>query len=114
MRISDWSSDVCSSDLNAFESVLCSRIASDKAAGLDAYSRFVGRNPGAADTLEGILQLPATLWPESAHQARSEERRVGNECVSTCRSRWSPEHYTTKTVTTQNETYNKLIYKKGY
>src|SRR3546814_3013621 len=38
-------------------------------AGLDAYSRFVGRNPGAEDTLEGILQLAATLWPERAHQA---------------------------------------------
>src|SRR3546814_20160680 len=77
-------------------------------AGLDAYSRFVGRNPGAEDTLEGILQLPATLWPESAHPAldglkrristgmvalsyqRSEEGRVGQEWDSTCRSRWWP------------------------
>src|SRR3546814_13949051 len=34
-----------------------------------------------------------TLAPEGgAHQSRSEERRVGTECVSTCRSRWSPEH----------------------
>src|SRR3546814_8818620 len=83
MRISDWSSDVCSSDLNAFESVLCSRIASDKAAGLDAYSRFVGRNPGAEDTPEGILQLPATLWPESAHQALDGlKRRISTGMVA--------------------------------
>src|SRR3546814_14451685 len=36
----------------------------------------------------------------TAHQTiaiRSEERRVGKECVSTCRSRWSPDHYTKKT-----------------
>src|SRR3546814_18883897 len=31
------------------------------------------------------------------HEWRSEERRVGKECVSTCRSRWSPYHYTTTT-----------------
>src|SRR3546814_19455701 len=33
----------------------------------------------------------------SAHQRRSEERRVGKECVSTCRSRWSPSHKKKKT-----------------
>src|SRR3546814_19363573 len=40
---------------------------------------------------EGMSKLGAA--PE---QARSEERRVGKECVSTCRSRWSPYHYTKK------------------
>src|SRR3546814_443241 len=52
-------------------------------AGLDAYSRFVGRNPGAEDTLEGILQLPATLWPESAHQALDGlKRRISTGMVA--------------------------------
>src|SRR3546814_7293974 len=60
MRISDWSSDVCSSDLNPW---------------IEAYAECVGV---AADDIAGLL--------------RSEERRVGKECVSTCRSRWSPYH----------------------
>src|SRR3546814_12981896 len=40
----------------------------------------VGHNPQAARELASWLR------------GRSEERRVGNECVSTCRSRWSPYH----------------------
>src|SRR3546814_10785192 len=39
---------------------------------------------------------PAALWPEVK---RSEERRVGKECVSTCRSRWSPYNLKKKNVT---------------
>src|SRR3546814_18453437 len=35
---------------------------------------------------------------------RSEERRVGTECVSTCRSRWTPSHYNKKTNTTHRNT----------
>src|SRR3546814_6929765 len=74
MRISDWSSDVCSSDLrlavgNAFEA--------GKAGGVDAVG---GEHcAGRLGALGG--QDPVV---------RSEERRVGKECVSTCRSRWSP------------------------
>src|SRR3546814_10120279 len=69
MRISDWSSDVCSSDL--FQ---------------------VNPMPG------GHRASPSARWRGRAacrarrRTARSEERRVGKECVSTCRSRWS--HYT--------------------
>src|SRR3546814_18902517 len=37
---------------------------------------------------------------------RSEERRVGKECVSTCRSRWSPSHYTKKQPTEPNDAPN--------
>src|SRR3546814_9593531 len=69
MRISDWSSDVCSSDLL-----------------FDQFDRgladLVFHIPDAREVQSGIEQL-----------ARSEERRVGKECVSTCRSRWSPYHY---------------------
>src|SRR3546814_3699981 len=75
MRISDWSSDVCSSDLRL----------------------------QVAQTLPGRRQRgscwPSTTTPASpsapsnpTSAARSEERRVGKECVSTCRSRWSPYH----------------------
>src|SRR3546814_19939675 len=41
-------------------------------------------------------------------RSRSEERRVGKECVSTCRSRWSPDHYkkNTSKKLTQNTIYN--------
>src|SRR3546814_6646578 len=82
MRISDWSSDVCSSDLRE-------------------------HNPGDADgdekekyraPMNVIDDQPADAGSEQhagmkrgGHKAlRSEERRVGKECVSTCRSRWSP------------------------
>src|SRR3546814_21055713 len=35
---------------------------------------------------------PEVFWAERVYNGRSEERRVGKECVSTCRSRWSPYH----------------------
>src|SRR3546814_15409954 len=126
MRISDWSSDVCSSDLSggvaaALVAVLgrgdrhsasstlhgSARWANSEdvvAAGLRAASGiFLGRFDGGylrhagpehvmafAPTRSGKgvgLIVPTLLsWP------RSEERRVGKACVSTCRSRWSPVH----------------------
>src|SRR3546814_8402438 len=79
MRISDWSSDVCSSDL--FD------------ARLDhpRLGREVGAGGEIADQPEpGEQQRSRTL--RANELARSEERRVGKECVSTCRYRWSPEH----------------------
>src|SRR3546814_1645591 len=63
MRISDWSSDVCSSDLE---------------------NQFVHIN-----SLMNCLLIDLKIIHLSE---RSEERRVGKECVSTCRSRWSPYH----------------------
>src|SRR3546814_10582642 len=67
MRISDWSSDVCSSDLETEDG------------GLRQVRRHDPEDP------------PPGRNPEYGAQ-RSEERRVGKECVSTCRSRWSPYH----------------------
>src|SRR3546814_15215630 len=64
MRISDCSSDVCSSDL--------------------AHQR---------DPLEVKLHEGPRQDSKGMREGRSEERRVGKECVSTCRSRWSPYHY---------------------
>src|SRR3546814_20043304 len=87
MRISDWSSDVCSSDL-----VPISR---------DGYVRRVrgvlsalarGEEGGAAVN-NRIAEILGEPDPKTLAEARSEERRVGQECVSTCRSRWSPSHY---------------------
>src|SRR3546814_5869638 len=74
MRISDWSSDVCSSDL--------ARRRRDR---FDIPHRQAGGYAGHADA-------SADRHPANARHGRSEERRVGKECVSTCRSRWSPYH----------------------
>src|SRR3546814_7759776 len=68
MRISDWSSDVCSSDL------------------LPAPA---ARTPCHAPALQAP---PGARRNAPPRPVRSEERRVGKECVSTCRSRWSPYH----------------------
>src|SRR3546814_16511320 len=47
------------------------------------YTTLLRSNPGAEDTLEGILQLPATLWPESAHQALDGlKRRISTGMVA--------------------------------
>src|SRR3546814_2344521 len=78
MRISDWSSDVCSSDLRA-------RAARDFATAETAY-RALATNPDIELRTEARFRLAMMLAD------RSEERRVGKECVSTCRSRWSPYH----------------------
>src|SRR3546814_17060544 len=74
MRISDWSSDVCSSDL------------------------VQPRRPGpAASEAPPPRPRHSSRWGlhrrPAASRDRSEERRVGKECVSTFRSRWSPSHY---------------------
>src|SRR3546814_15663339 len=109
MRISDWSSDVCSSDLirigaqddigelfGGCEAALrqnsgvefrlsCQRKIADLAPGtlavllLNRSERFGGGKP--------VIGKLLRIEPD-----RSEERRVGKECVSTCRSRWSPYH----------------------
>src|SRR3546814_2524584 len=95
MRISDWSSDVCSSDLNVrvlkvpepqvfFLNFGESRLEHE----LRLHVRDLGdRNPV-------IDEINRRLDREFREMGivRSEERRVGKECVSTCRSRWSPYH----------------------
>src|SRR3546814_14852827 len=100
MRISDWSSDVCSSDLGigpGDEVVVTPRsfIASASCAvSLGAVPVFADVDPVSqnitAATIERVL-TPRTRAIIAVHLAgRSEERRVGKECVSTCRSGWSP------------------------
>src|SRR3546814_11829238 len=89
MRISDWSSDVCSSDL------LPSSPADGPLPSIRASVHAllpVSRNaPRLADT---PASAPVALI---AGRFRSDERRVGKECVSTCRSRWAPYHSKKKT-----------------
>src|SRR3546814_3908273 len=80
MRISDWSSDVCSSDL-----VLVGR--ED-----DAIGDFAHPVPRSSDPLDEPRDLAGGVVLQHEVRGRSEERRVGKECVSTCRSRWSPYH----------------------
>src|SRR3546814_4723138 len=90
MRISDWSSDVCSSDLYLI-SINSSNPYLDPSRPMpDCLTP-----PKGAEAVETIPEFMPTI-PDSIPSAtrqqrwRSEERRVGKECVSTCRSRWSP------------------------
>src|SRR3546814_15552321 len=120
MRISDWSSDVCSSDLRRDRAHIIVELPAIAAVLVlrDAVKRQVPRpvrrkmpvfflHPGQGLVDGGVAprlpagELPLLVYP-SAHAAvdahllqlrfelRSEERRVGKECVSPCRSRWSP------------------------
>src|SRR3546814_8570847 len=86
MRISDWSSDVCSSDLrrNAVDDGFQYFVDADTGLGAGKH-RIVGGRPM-------MSSISAFTFSGSAAGRRSEERRVGKECVSTCRSRWSPYH----------------------
>src|SRR3546814_17381739 len=117
MRISDWSSDVCSSDLNVFPP-----IPSEVIMALGGIAAAQGRFDFW--TLIAVAVVGTTLgnwvWYGIGRWIgyrrlkpfidrhgrwltldRSEERRVGKECVSTCRSRWSPYHYKQNTRTDQ-------------
>src|SRR3546814_17723976 len=101
MRISDWSSDVCSSDL---------ALAAGETPAL-TWDEVEGLWPAASDSLRSLMatavesigrraadntaELRTVLILDSLillAALRSEERRVGKECVSTCRYRWSPYH----------------------
>src|SRR3546814_17534716 len=99
MRISDWSSDVCSSDLGEAKIaaigirvrrwVTFHGFAINVAPDLSHFGGIVPCGlPDYAVTSLAALGRQASL----AEVDRSEERRVGKECVSTCRSRWSPYH----------------------
>src|SRR3546814_15370762 len=117
MRISDWSSDVCSSDLaqRVFREVGEHKFLGDRRdteqAGLSEVALHVVllRVPEAPQGLHGaicceesglgteVLGLVGFLRARqfgviASRRLRSEERRVGKECVSTFRSRWSPYH----------------------
>src|SRR3546814_11063084 len=113
MRISDWSSDVCSSDLrlqdksyihrfiqqlsiaqNALGLRIGHRFRTDQTFEKESATRYRLRYRLSAEkALNGQNVDPGELYLVANNeylQTRSEERRVGKECVSTCRSRWSP------------------------
>src|SRR3546814_20028278 len=105
MRISDWSSDVCSSDLpTRRRDAPTDSVAADDGLPPLPGSEEVPANSGAGT--DGLGESSANDaftggdQPASGRrhrrqrtpEPRSEERRVGKECVSTCRSRWSPNH----------------------
>src|SRR3546814_16965505 len=113
MRISDWSSDVCSSDLHrarahARAGVLLDAVLEDVADKVEILlhsigSSMVGVQVESAQTMpsSGVSTSPRDTTTAAARSPvtfsvvrhlRSEERRVGKECVSTCRYRWSPYH----------------------
>src|SRR3546814_992147 len=98
MRISDWSSDVCSSDLarpNVTADAACLCLMAGNAVVLRGGSEALHSNQAIAAVLHGAMAAHGV--PEAAltliadtERERSEERRVGKECVSPFRSRWSP------------------------
>src|SRR3546814_20838400 len=102
MRISDWSSDVCSSDLGWLvlraAGILAHHqdrpLAGDAAGRPGPDDQLVGAAIllGEADMKHPVIIAAGALALGAASIPRSEERRVGKECVSTCSSRWSPYH----------------------
>src|SRR3546814_11310229 len=112
MRISDWSSDVCSSDLLTVQATNGTNSGSD----LKSIQEEITQRLGEIDRVSSQTQFNGVkvLANDSALKIqvgandgetitinlkqidRSEERRVGKECVSTCRSRWWRKHKTKK------------------
>src|SRR3546814_3438974 len=92
MRISDWSSDVCSSDLRRCTWAHRFEVHDESQAVADGIRREI--EDFAPDALLCFDLEAAAIgrFLSAAVRMRSEERRVGKECVSTCRSRWSPYH----------------------
>src|SRR3546814_6133839 len=89
MRISDWSSDVCSSDLHLLTGEHRPAGERDAAGGVVAAvgdRRALGTVTSAGGTGSGGGVA------EQLADVRAEERRVGKECVRSCSSRWSPLH----------------------
>src|SRR3546814_4458720 len=90
MRISDWSSDVCSSDLT-WESSDEAVATVSNAPGLNGLATTAGVGSTTIKATSGSVSGDTLLTVTAATpESRSEERRVGKECVSKCRSRWSP------------------------
>src|SRR3546814_11781149 len=113
MRISDWSPDVCSSDLRCLDHARAHRhpelrertvadVFEDEKASLmrlptTAFNGFHAVTATVSKTLlvrfdYNKYSVAARALGRPAEVHRSEERRVGKACVSPCRSRWPPYH----------------------
>src|SRR3546814_19377288 len=97
--MSDWSSDVCSSDLPKFGLAMITPMGRPMGVFANNPMHLGGAiDSDASDKAARFLQLceafdiPVLSLSDTPGNMRSEERRVGKECVSTCRSRWSPSH----------------------
>src|SRR3546814_15480387 len=98
MRISDWSSDVCSSDLKSADEGAEHRPLHEHG-GDDRCRRLIRPHPAQGRAVPPGERSPASRgFPAHQRACRSDERRVGKECVSTCSSRWSPYHAKKKTT----------------
>src|SRR3546814_11972135 len=102
VRSGDWSSDVCSSDLTNGKTQDVGTLVLANFNNLQGL-KPVGGNAWAETSESGqpILGQPgsnslATIKGQSVEASRSEERRVGKECVRRCSSRWSPYQYKIK------------------
>src|SRR3546814_14803746 len=103
MRISDWSSDVCSSDLPLrrllavflLAVVVCQREIGDSVAACRVFQFCIAAQPHESGEdchyAASFRLLSRSISSFISSMKRSEERRVGKECVSTCRSRGSPD-----------------------
>src|SRR3546814_5089062 len=97
MRISDWSSDVCSSDLDYYCQSRRGNRLFDLGLGDIALAFTAASSKTDQIRIDELVKAHgqnqfAAAWLRHRGLIRSEERRVGKECVSTCRSRWSPYH----------------------
>src|SRR3546814_20094394 len=99
MRISDWSSDVCSSDL-------CSAISRALALARTPKPMIGAPEAPASVTSDSVMPPTPECSTRALMSSRSEERRVGKECVRTGRPGWAPDHYKNKQ---QTEQYNHVI-----
>src|SRR3546814_14180478 len=103
MRISDWSSDVCSSDL--LEKVAGISVVEEgkgETATGDAYEITRGDLVSILKSVEGLSGGKFDM-----ESLRSEERRVGKECVSPCRSWWSPYNYKNTKINSKTITHTR-------
>src|SRR3546814_20598742 len=109
MRISDWSSDVCSSDLmpfqpgDGFRIQMVGRLVKQQEV-RPLQQQPAKRHPPPLAAGQGRdVRIARRAAPRVHGCRRSEERRVGKECVSTCRSRWSPYHKQKKKTKCTNQ-----------
>src|SRR3546814_16335469 len=104
MRISDWSSDVCSSDLHEISDEPVDRVRPvvmipDRVAEMHVEARRqrnVEHNAGPVRKTGDAIRDQQKRQSQNRDAYRSEESRVGKESVCTCRSRWSPYPYKKK------------------